>query len=141
MGVAEVKDKVQRHLVGAFGSVALDKDGDYSIEAGSARVYVSVSEWGERTLVRVFAQTNFELTPSPELYEWIVKHTRSYRFGHVSLVEFEDGTARLDFDHTLLGDFLDPEELLVAVRMVGTTADEIDDEVKDTFGGRRFRET
>lgn len=140
MGVAEVKEKVQRSLVREFGTISVDADGDYWVTAGSARVYVSVKEWNERTVVEVFAQTNFGLTPSPELYEWVAKHSNSYRFGHVSLVELDDGTARIDFCHRLLGDFLDPDELTVAVGAVGFTADEIDDEIKDRFGGRRFHD-
>lgn len=140
MSVAEVKEKVQRTLAKEFGTISVDADGDYWVTAGSARVYVAVKEWGERSVVDVFAQTNFGLTPSPELYEWVAKHTSSYRFGHVSLIEFDDGSARVDFRHLLLGDFLDPDELLVAVRAVGITADEIDDEIKDRFGGRRFHD-
>ncbi len=138
MSLADVKEKVQRTLAREFGTISVDSDGDYWVTAGSARVYVSVREWVERTIVDVFAQTNFGLTPSPELYEWVAKHSSSYRFGHVSLVDLGDGSARIDFRHMLLGDFLDPEELLVAVRAVGFTADEIDDEIKDQFGGRRF---
>ena len=94
MGVAEVKQKVQRHLTREFGSISVDQDGDYWVTSGSARVYVSVKEWGERTFIEVFSQTNFGLAPSPELYEWIAKHTAEYRFGHVALVELDDGTAR-----------------------------------------------
>jgi len=138
VGVAEVKERVQRSLTKEFGTISVDADGDYWVTAGSARVYVSVKEWNDRTLVDVFAQTNFDLTPSPELYEWVAKHSSSYRFGHVSLVEFDDGTARIDFCHRLLGDFLDPDELTVAVGAVGFSADEIDDEIKERFGGRRF---
>lgn len=140
VGVAEVKEKVQRHLTREFGSISVDQDGDYWVTSGSARVYVSVKEWGERTFIEVFSQTNFGLAPSPELYEWIAKHTAEYRFGHVALVELDDGTARVDFRHHLLGDFLDPDELALAVRAVGITADEIDDEIKGLFGGRLFHD-
>ena len=140
MSVAEVKEKGQRQLAREFGSISVDRDGDYWVTAGSARVYVSVKEWGERTFVEVFSQTNFGLTSSPELFEWVAKHSAEYRFGHVALVELDDGAARIDFRHHLLGDFLDPDELVVAVRAVGLTADEIDDEIKERFGGRLFHD-
>ena len=42
------------------------------------------------------------------------------------------------FDHALLGDFLDPDELIGAVRDHVHTADELDDIVHDRFGGKRY---
>jgi hypothetical protein len=40
--------------------------------------------------------------------------------------------------YSLLGDFLDPAELLNAVRAIVIVADILDDEVVNEFGGRRF---
>ncbi len=39
--------------------------------------------------------------------------------------------------HTLLGDYLDEEELHNAVGAVVTTADRLDDELQSRFGGKR----
>ena len=42
------------------------------------------------------------------------------------------------FSHTLLGDYLDPEELRSAIGAVATTGNDLDDEVQDRFGGERW---
>ena len=44
----------------------------------------------------------------------------------------------MTFEHTLLGDFLDPMELESAVGMLFVTADKLDEIVHDRFGGKRF---
>jgi hypothetical protein len=40
--------------------------------------------------------------------------------------------------YSLLGNFLDPEELLNALRAVVLMADILDDEVTKEFGGRKY---
>ncbi len=42
--------------------------------------------------------------------------------------------------HSLLGEYLDPEEFKVALYMVAGIADKLDDEIKAKFGGRFFHE-
>ena len=55
------------------------------------------------------------------------------------MVDNEDGTSCfVAFDHTLLADYLDPEELVQAVVAVAVTADDVDDTVHDKFGGKRY---
>ena len=44
------------------------------------------------------------------------------------------------FNHNLLGQYLDPDELEATVAAVAQTANELDDEIKDRFGGRLFAE-
>ena len=41
-------------------------------------------------------------------------------------------------DHTLLGDYIDPAELVSAVNAVMSSADELDEIVHDRFGGKRW---
>jgi len=54
----------------------------------------------------------------------------------------EDGsTARILFKHTLLGDYLDPDEIEAAVILVAFSADDIDDEIAKLFGGTRFSDS
>lgn len=44
------------------------------------------------------------------------------------------------FTHSLLGDYLDEDELVRAVTGMLVVADEIDDELEKQFGGRRFHD-
>ena len=137
--LAVVKDKVQRYLTDLLGSVQVDRDGDFSLRQGSARVFVRVAPLGEdRTFVAVWAETNLEVPPSPELYKFIATGNR-YSFGCLRCRE-ADGKVSVIFGHSLLGVFLDPDELKMTVVVVAQTADEIDDEIMTKFGGRKFHE-
>ena len=137
--LAVVKDKVQRYLTDLLGSVQVDRDGDFSLRQGSARVFVRVAPLGEeRTFVAVWAETNLEVPPSPELYKFIATGNR-YSFGCLRCRE-ADGKVSVIFGHSLLGDFLDPDELKMTVVVVAHTADAIDDEIVTKFGGRKFHE-
>jgi Putative bacterial sensory transduction regulator len=137
-----LKDKVQRYLADMVGAVQLTPDGAYSFQAGSAQVFVRCMQWGtgDRTLVSIVCPVLFAAAPSPELYEHIAVHADDYLFGHLSAANQDDGTVSVFFTHTLLGDYLDPEELKQAVGAVVTTANTLDDELKTRFGGSRFHE-
>jgi len=137
--IAVVKEKVQRYLIDLLDTVQIDRDGDFSLRHGSARVFVRVSPLGDDgTFVAVWAITNSDVPASPELFRYLATENH-YRFGHMSCFE-KDGKAQVHFSHNLLGDFLDPDELKMAVFIVARTADELDDELKSKFGGRRFHE-
>jgi hypothetical protein len=135
--VAIVKDKVQRYLIDLLGNIEIDRDGDFHFRAGSARVFIRVQPLGDNsTFVSVWAITNADLTPTPELYKFLADENR-YRFGNL-IYDEQDGKAMIRFAHNLLGDFLDPDELKMTVAMIARTADEIDDKIKEKFGGRTF---
>ena len=73
-----------------------------------------------------------------DLFRWVATEGADYRFGNAHLhLDESEATAQLFFSHTLLGDYLDAEELNWAVGAVGFTADRLDDELLPMFGGRR----
>jgi hypothetical protein len=137
-----LKDKVQRYLADMVGAVQLTPDGAYSFQAGSAQVFVRCMQWGtgDRTLVSIVCPVLFGAARSPELYEHVALHADDYLFGHLSATYQDDGTVSVFFTHTLLGDYLDPEELKQAVGGVVTTANTLDDDLKTRFGGSRFHD-
>lgn len=141
----ELRDKVQRTLVDTFSDVRVDSDGDFVIPYESTSVFVRCSEQGEgdskRTLVAIFAVVLSEVNPTPELFEFVAVHADDWVFGHICTVRDKDsGLNRVLMRHTLLGDYLDAEELRSAVVAIVVSADRLDDEMKETFGGKRFRE-
>lgn len=136
--------KVQRILANAFDNVMLAKDG-YAIERGSTRVNIEVREWGKdpqgepSSIVRIWAPLVRDLAPTPEFYHWAATEGQKFLFGTVTVVDSEDGsTCFVAFDHTLLADYLDPDELVQAVVAVAVTADDLDDTVREKFGGKRY---
>lgn len=134
-----IKDKVQRYLIDIMGSARVDRDGDFVVASGSSTCFVSVKEWGDdSTVVRIFALTNREVPGSPGLFEFIA--SSSYFFGNL-FCKKKDDTFTVYFAHSLLGEFLDPDEFRTALLMVGRTSDELDDQIKAKFGGKLFGET
>lgn len=136
-----LKDKVQRYLADLVGPIQLAPDGAFTFQSGSARVFVRCVSWGtDNTLVGVSAPVLFEVQPSPDLYEHIATHGDDYLFGHLSAAAQQDGSVTVMFTHTLLGDYIDPDELKHAVGGVISVADQIDDDLKTRFGGKRFHD-
>jgi len=137
--IGPVKEKVRRYLTDIFGTVQIDRDGDFTFRQGSARVFLRVEELGDdKTVVAIWAPTNNDVPPKPELFRYIATHN-AYRFGSLLAVERGD-KVNVVFKHTLLGDTLDPDELMIAAALVAGTADKVDTEIKEKFGGRIFHE-
>ena len=140
--------KVQRILTGPMG-LRISLQGNtmtVTFTDVSTRVNVTVQDWGTdkngdpQTLVQLSCPILWEVDPTPALFEWIARQGGNFYFGHVTA--YDDSTSPgkvfLLFSHTLLGDYLDEEELSSAMWGVLTTADKLDDELKQKFGGKRL---
>jgi hypothetical protein len=138
--VASVKDRVQKFLMSEV-PVRIDDDGDFVVQAGSTVAFVQVFEHsnGKATLVNILAPVLLDVPLSADLYQHVAVHADDYVFGHLSLDINPDGaTGRIMMRHTLLGDYLDKDELLYATMGLAGVADTLDDELKASFGGRRL---
>lgn len=138
--------KVQRILTGPMG-LKISLQGNsiaVTFTDVSTRVNVSVTEWGKNkdgdpsSLVQLSCPILWEVDPSPALFEWIAKS--SYYFGHLTAHDDSSAPGKLFLmmSHTLLGDYLDEEELSSAMYAMLGTADNLDDELKGKFGGKRL---
>jgi len=137
--VTAVREKVRRYLLEVLSRVEVDREGNFTFRQGSARIFISVWPFGDdKVTVKVLAPVVFDAPASPELYKYVATEG-FYKFGHMSCNE-KEGKVTIFFVHTLLGDFLDPEELKMAVFLMARTADEIDDELVGKFGGKKFHE-
>jgi hypothetical protein len=150
-----VRDKVSRYAKEVFNIVQLDDDGDLIIPYESTRVFIRVFErevakenesfWNEnqlsRTAVYVWAPTIFDVKPSNELYKWVATEGADFFYGHCKVTPFGDkGNVQVIFEITIPGDSIDPGELKQALLSVATTADDLDDELKIKFGGKRVED-
>jgi len=136
VSMSATRDRVASMLASMVGPVQFSPGGDLSFPFESTRVYVNVGQIGdESAIVNVFAFTNVDVDPTPELYEFVATHAGDWVFGHLAL-NVTEGRGTLIFRHTLLADYLDEAELATAVRAVAVTANDIDDELKQQFGGR-----
>jgi hypothetical protein len=144
--VEQTMMKVQRIMTGPMGlKVMVDGDGfRVSFHEASSFLRLRILPWTPRedadpgTVILVTAPILREVTPTPELYEWVAKKGGSRWFGHVEVHEIhETDQVNLLFSHTLLGDFIDQPELEAAMWGVLSAADTWDDELQTTFGGKR----
>lgn len=136
--VAALRARVEGLLQEHFGTYAVDPEGDFSIEYESARVFVCPRPWQEeKTVVLLFSVTNVDIDVTPELTRFLLMENLNLLFGHFAVNVAE---RQVWFAHTLLGDFLDPEELVTALSTVAMAANKYDNIIQDRFGGRLYTE-
>lgn len=133
--VAEMRARIEPVLAAIVGKApTVDDDGDYVLDLGHVRVFVAPRALPMRPpIIRVFAITNAGLNLTAELGLFLARLNFSLMFGRFSL---DVDHQAVWFDETLLGDHVTDEELRFTVEMVGTTANEWDQKIAATFGGR-----
>ena len=137
-----LRAKVEKILAEQFGTYTVDQEGDVVVDYESARVFVCSRDWKQRaTVVSIFSVTNVGVPVTPALTLFLARENLSLLFGHFSL-RAEEGAEQGEvwFGHTLLGDFLDPDELVTALSTVARMADKYDDLIRERFGGRLYLE-
>jgi T3SS (YopN, CesT) and YbjN peptide-binding chaperone 1 len=135
--VNTVRARVQGMLTQLVGSVSIDRDGNFFFQQGSTQVFVRMLDKEDFVVADVFAPVLWDVPVTPELYKYVAEATNSWLFGHLMMFMNEDGNANLFFKHDLLADYIDSEELDATVACVALNADELDDELKGRFGGKR----
>lgn len=140
--------KVQRMLTGPMG-LKIQLEGDtigVVFTNSSTQIHIRIMDWGKtkdgepRSLVRISAPVLRGVEPKPELYEYIAREAPKNWFGSLAVWDDPDekGKLSLSMGHTLLGDYLDEDELGAALFGVLNTADSIDDPMQQRFGGKRW---
>ena len=138
--VLALREKVERYVQDLIGPHEVTDKGMVRFRWGSTQVQVESLPFGdEESVVFISIPFLYYLEPSPELFRYVALHADDWYFGHLSLTERE-GKFTLWLTHSLLGDYLDVEELKTAVAAMSRTADELDDELKQRFGGDRYHE-
>ncbi len=113
-------------------------DGDIAVDVGSVRVFVAIRLVDAAVVVRAFAITNLDVPTDGELPAYLLHLNFSMAIGRFSL---DTNNGAVWFDHVLAGDEVDDTSLVRVIAAVGATADKYDDEIKQRFGGRTFRES
>lgn len=136
----ELRTTLETYLNEHFGTYAEDGEGDFVIDYESARVFVCPRMWRDdsaHTVVQLFSVTNVEIPVTDELARFLAAENLNLLFGHFALHE---ANRQVWFGHTLLGDFLDADELVTALSSVARSANKYDDLIKERFGGRLYTE-
>lgn len=141
---ALVRDKIQRILVDEMElDVRLISEG-FQVPYASTAVNIRVVEQGDgdasRVLIKMWAPVLRNVNESAEVFRWIAVEGAVYTFGHAcwNPDPQRPGVGMISFDHTLLGDYLDSEEMTTAIVALALTADDLDDGLQPRFGGQRF---
>lgn len=140
--VKALRGKIEHILTESFGTYSVDADGDIFVDHASARVFVCPRHWRERqTVVSIFSVTNVDVPVSGDLTAFLAQENLHMLFGHFALRADEGAShGSVWLGHTLLGDFLDAEELVTALSTVARLADAYDDRIRERFGGRLYTE-
>lgn len=139
MSAEALRQKVQRIVASELGSATVDSDGDIVIRHESVVVFISVIEQQSRNIVKLWSTLVVDVTPTPALYEWVATEGQSYFFAKTKASSPSDeGTVRVLWEYDLLGDYLDPQELMNALHVVVPIANDLDDQLVTMFGGRRW---
>lgn len=134
--VEDLRERVERYLRETPLGVSVDDAGDFMIEYGAAITWLRPMPWKpERTLLRVWSITNVDMAVTAELTRFLVTTNAKLAFGGLHLDERRPSVIMA---HSLLGEYLNREELRVAVGSVAGTADRFAPEIRQRFGGRLF---
>ena len=140
--------KVQRLLTGPM-NLRIQMTGDFirvTFNDVSTAVHLRVVDWGKtkdgepQTLVRISAPILYDVTPSPDIYQYLLREAPQKWFGSYMVADDQEHPGKLSVSvvHTLLGDYLDEGELNAAMFGVLWAADEQDDLMQKRFGGKRW---
>lgn len=141
---ALVRDKVQRILVDAAGEITLDSDGDFAVEIDGVQVSIRVEPRSEHlTLVNIFATVLWDVVLTDELCRWAATDGQQFIFGSAMVVADDEASSATGSDrgelllvHTMIGDYLDPDELTTVVFVLGMAVNDVAKSLHSRFGGK-----
>lgn len=134
--IDEIQVKVQKFLSKDLGNISVDSDGIIEFPFGSTKVTVSVKERMGEVVVEVFSPVIFE----PKKIDGLLEQLNLMNMvSPVSWVYLDlDDLNLVIAKYSVLGDFLDFEELKYAISIVCNSADSMDDQMAETFNAKRF---
>jgi hypothetical protein len=114
-----------------------DAAGDLVVRLDSTTAFVQVSAEPDGRAV-IEGARNVDAPITPDLQRFVAE--TSFMFGRLVVEPMADGTGQVVLSHALLGDPLTPDVLLQAIGTIANTAERLDDDLVDRFGGRRFHD-
>lgn len=139
-----VRAKVQTFLL-RESEIGMDQRGRLFIDRGSTRANLEFvpREQFKQVYVVITCPVAFYVPESPALFERIARDSDKWYFGHLGMGPYDvdgehKGQVYIYLSHTLLGDYLDPDEVISCVFSMLNVADEIDNAFVAEFGGEVY---
>jgi hypothetical protein len=134
----QAHDKARDYLHALFGEVNVTQMGDtFALQEGSTFVYVRTFPIGEKQSgTEVFSYVVVDVTITEELMRYLLTHNLRLMFGGFGLSVDEGGKGAIVLTHTILGESMDRTELYASVSAIARVADDLDDQIVATFGGK-----
>lgn len=137
--VAALREKLDGYLRDPAMNVRVDDEGDFMVTYGRGVTWIRPVPWTEgRTLARVWSITNVGMPVDGELTKFLLTANAKIPFGGFRL---DPSVPAVMLVHSLLGEYLNRNELLTAVAAVATVANQYGPEIKARFGGKLFTES
>ena len=136
--VRALREKLEAYLRALFGTFRAQESGAYVVRIGEADVYVSPQPWrADSAVVTLLSYSNEEVAVSFQTLALLNQLNLRLTFGNYVL---DERTRYVAFEHALLGDFLDSEELRGAVYAVAGGAMFYAEEIRQAGGGRLWND-
>lgn len=114
-------------------SIERDEDGDIVLAAGSAVVFISISD-GETPCIVVFAPLLEDFAMRPEVYEAVNSINRNMPFAKATVNP--DGPQIVLSAELHIFDQLSPDQLVATIDLIADRADHYDTRLQKRFGGQ-----
>ena len=132
--VDQLRIVIEEILADKFGTFQLDDDGDYYVDRGRVRVYITPIDWGDGdTLLKIWTVAAHDVDNSKKLMAYLNDLNRRSVFG---VFYYQQGMVYLS--QTLIGNALDPEELLWTLKGIAKMTKQMDKLMARGFGGASY---
>lgn len=134
----KVHEKTRDYLHTLFGEVNVKlMDDTFVLQEGSTFVYVRTFPIGEKKSgVEVFSYVVVDVEVTEQLMRYLLTYNLRLILGAFGLARGEGGKGTVLLTHTILGDWMDREELYASVSAIARVADDVDDQIVTAFGGQ-----
>src|SRR5215216_6655018 len=131
-------EKTRDFLHTLFGEVNVKSmDDTFVLQEGSTFVYIRTFPIGDKKSgVEIFSYVVVDIDVTEEMMRYLLTYNLRLMLGAFGLSLGEDGKGTVLLTHTILGDSMDREELYASVSAIARVADDLDDQIVTTFGGK-----
>lgn len=134
----KTRAKIREALFALFGEINVTVfEESFILQEGSTFVYVRALPVGaNQSCVEISSYVVVDVDITEALMRFLLTTNTKLTLGGFGLSIEEQGKGTVVLSHTILGETLSKEELFVSVSAIARVADDLDDQIVATFGGR-----